>query len=67
MIFNKEKGEAEGEKVRQHHPLNGHESEQTLGGSERQGGLACSMESMGSHGVGHSGSTTATMGIYGNF
>ena len=44
--------------VRQHHPLNGHESQQTLGGSERQRGLVCSMESMGSHRVGHSDSTT---------
>ena len=24
-----------------HHQLNGHESEQTLGDSERQGGLTC--------------------------
>ena len=37
----KEKGEAEGEMVRQHHQLNGHEFEQTLGNSEGQGSLVC--------------------------
>ena len=58
MIFNKEKGEAEDKMVRQHHPLNGHESEPTLGDSERQGSLACSTESMGLQRLGHSDSTT---------
>ena len=35
--------------VRQHHRLNGHESEETLGDSERQGSLAMlqSMDSLG--------------------
>ena len=32
----------EDEMVRQHHQFNGHEFEQTLGDSERQGSLACS-------------------------
>ena len=32
---------AEDEIVRQHHQLNGHESEQTLGNSEGPGSLAC--------------------------
>ena len=32
---------AEDEMVREHHLLNGPESEQTLGNSERQGSLAC--------------------------
>ena len=36
-----EKGAAEVEMVRQHHRLNGHESEQTLGDSEGQGSLVC--------------------------
>ena len=36
----KEEGAAEDEMVRYHHQLNGHESEQTLGDSERQGILA---------------------------
>ena len=36
-----EKGAAEDEMVRQHHWLNGHEFEQTLGDSEGQGSLAC--------------------------
>lgn len=27
--------------IRQHHQLNGHESKQTVGNSERQGSLAC--------------------------
>ena len=31
----------EDEMVRQHHRLNGHEFEQTLGDSEGQGSLAC--------------------------
>ena len=31
----------EGEMVGQHHQLNGHEFEQTLGGSEGQGSLVC--------------------------
>ena len=37
----KEKGVAEDEMVRQHHQLNGHESEQTPGGGEGQGSLVC--------------------------
>ena len=37
----KEKGSAEDEMVRKHHPLNGHEFEQTLGDSEGQQSLAC--------------------------
>jgi len=37
----KEKGTAEDEMVRQHHQLNGHESEQTLGESKVQGSLVC--------------------------
>ena len=37
----KEKRAAEDEMVRQHHWLNGHEFEQTLGDSEREGSLAC--------------------------
>ena len=36
----KEKAVAEDEMVRQHHRLNGPESEQTLGDSEGQGSLA---------------------------
>ena len=36
-----EKSEAEDETVGWHHRLNGHESEQTQGDSERQGSLAC--------------------------
>ena len=31
----------EDDMVRQHHLFNGHESEQTLGGSEGQGSQAC--------------------------
>ena len=31
----------EDEMIRQHHQLNGHEFEQTLGDSEGQGSLAC--------------------------
>ena len=31
----------EGELVGWHHPLSGHEFEQTLGGDDGQGGLAC--------------------------
>ena len=37
----KEKGMTEGEMVRCHHWLNGHESDQTLGDREGQGSLAC--------------------------
>ena len=37
----KEKGVTENKIVREHHWLNGHESEQTLGDSEGQGSLAC--------------------------
>ena len=37
----KEKWVAEDEMVEWHHRLNGHKSEQTLGGSEGQGSLAC--------------------------
>ena len=37
----KEKGEAEDEMVRQHHPLNKHEFQQTLGDTEGQGSLLC--------------------------
>ena len=37
----KEKGGAEDKMVREHHRLEGHESEQTLGGSEGQRRLAC--------------------------
>ena len=36
-----EKGMAEDEMVKQHHQLNGHEFEQTLGDSEGHGSLAC--------------------------
>ena len=36
-----EKGTTEDEMVGWHHPLNGHEFEQALGVSDRQGGLAC--------------------------
>ena len=36
-----EKGAAEDEMVGQHHRLNGHEFEQTLGNSEGKGSLAC--------------------------
>ena len=36
-----EKEAAENEVVREHHQLNGHESEQTLGNHEGQGSLAC--------------------------
>ena len=32
---------AEDEMIRQHHQLNGHEFEQTLGDSEGQGSLVC--------------------------
>ena len=39
--WHKEKGLAENEMVRQHHQLNGHEFEQTLGDSEGQGSLVC--------------------------
>ena len=37
----KEKREAEDKMVKKHYPLNGHESKQTPGGSERQGSLVC--------------------------
>ena len=37
----REKGPTEGEMVGWHHPLNGHESEQTPGAGDGQGGLAC--------------------------
>ena len=37
----KEKGATEDKLVGCHHQLNGHEFVQTLGGSERQGNLAC--------------------------
>ena len=37
----KEKRAAEDEMIREHHQLNGHESEQTPGDSEGQGRLAC--------------------------
>ena len=37
----KRKGVTEDETVGWHHRLNGHEFEQTLGGSKRQGSLAC--------------------------
>ena len=36
-----EKGAAEDEMVKLHHQLNGHESEQTLGDGDGQGGLVC--------------------------
>ena len=36
-----EKGMTEDETVGWHHRLNGHESEQTQGVGDRQGGLAC--------------------------
>ena len=37
----REKRAAEDEIVRRHHVRNGHELEQTLGDSERQGSLVC--------------------------
>ena len=40
-IESKRRGAAEDKMVRWHHRLNGHESEQTLGDSERQVSLAC--------------------------
>ena len=40
-IEQQEKGMTEDEMVGWHHPLNGHDFEQTLGESEGQGGLAC--------------------------
>ena len=46
-----ETGAAEDEMVRQHHRLNGHEFEQTVGGSGGQRSLACC--SPWGHGVGH--------------
>ena len=39
--WRQKKGAAEDEMVRQHHQLNGHESEQILGDSEGQRSLAC--------------------------
>ena len=42
----------EDEMIGQHHRLNGHEFEQTLGDSEGQGKPGV-LESMGSQGVGH--------------
>ena len=42
----KEKRAAEDEMVAQHHWFKGHELEQTLGGSEGQGSLACYIQSM---------------------
>ena len=36
-----------------HYRFNGHEFEQTLGDGEREGSLACCMQSMGLQGVGH--------------
>ena len=36
-----EKGATEDEMVEQHHQLNGHEFQQTLGDGERQGSQAC--------------------------
>ena len=48
-----EKGATEDEMVREHHWLNGHESEQTPRDSEGQGSLACCMQSTGSQRVGH--------------
>ena len=36
-----EKGMTEDEMIRWHHRLNGHESEQTLGDGEGQGGMVC--------------------------
>ena len=39
--WRQEKGAAEDEMDRQHHQLNEHESEQTLGDSEGQGSLVC--------------------------
>ena len=46
-------GMTEDEMVGWHHRLNGHEFEQTLGDSERQGSLAYSRYSMGLQRVGH--------------
>ena len=50
----KEKGTTEDEMGRWHHRLDGHESEQALGDSEEQGGLAC-CSPMWSQGVGDLG------------
>ena len=41
MIEGRRKGASEDEMVGWHHPLNGHEFEQTLEDSEGQGSLAC--------------------------
>ena len=40
-IEDKGEGAAENEIIKQHHRLNGHESEHTPGASEGQGSLAC--------------------------
>ena len=48
--WGQEKGITQDEMVEWHHWLNGHEFEQTLGDSKRQGSLAC-----GSHGIAKSG------------
>ena len=48
----KEKGTTEDEMVREHHWLNGHESEQTLADSEGQESLGV-LQSVGSPRVGH--------------
>ena len=47
----KKKGATEEEMVREHHWLNGHEFEQTLGDNKAQGSLM--LQSMGSKRVGH--------------
>ena len=49
----KEKGMTEDEMVGWHHWLNGHESEQTPGGSVRQGSRGSLLQSTGSQGVRH--------------
>ena len=51
-IKKKEKGVTEDERVRRHHHLSGQKFEQTQGGSEGQGSLAC-CPSTGSQKVGH--------------
>ena len=40
-LMAKEKGVVENEMIKQHHQLNGHEFEQTLGDGEGQGSLVC--------------------------
>ena len=52
-----EKGITEDKTVRWHHQLDGHEFEQALGVGDRQGSLACCMQSMGSQRVGHDWAT----------